>query len=152
MNRRDALAVLIGLFAALSLGFVTANASEDRLAIMGYDPVAYFTEGKPMIGDQQFRHEWDGAIYQFASAEHLALFKADPDHYIPQHYNLCTVMLSRGVKYTADPNNWVVHEGRLYLFGGPNGPSVFLADAAGIKQRADANYERLSELAEVPQQ
>lgn len=153
MNRRDALAVLIGLSAALSFAFDTsAHGEEDRLAIKGYDPVAYFTEAKPMIGDPQYQYELDGALYRFASTRHLDLFKADPDRYLPQYQNWCTAALSRGHRLDADPNNWVIYEGRLYVFGGPAGPRKFAAYPAAMVSNADANYQRVSELPEWPRQ
>ena len=48
-------------------------------AIHGYDPVAYFTDGRPVRGSRQFAYEWNGTTWHFASAEHLARFAADPD-------------------------------------------------------------------------
>ncbi|TIL73716.1 MAG: hypothetical protein E5Y65_12355 [Mesorhizobium sp.] len=153
MNRRDALAVLIGLSGALSFAFDTAaHSEEDRLAIKGYDPVAYFTEAKPMIGDPQYQYELDGALYRFASTRHLDLFKADPDRYLPQYQNWCTAALSRGYRLVADPNNWVIHEGRLYVFGGPAGPGKFAADPAAMVRKAHANYPRLPDLPDWPPQ
>ena len=153
MNRREAVSILVAMVASLFIGLGTdAYGAEDGLAIKGYDPVAYFTESKPMPGDAQFRYEWDGAVYQFASAKHLELFKADPDRYLPQHRNLCTAAMSRGEKVIADPNNWTIHEGRLYLFGKPVGPGKLLADPAGVKARADANYDKVSQLPDPVQQ
>ena len=71
--------ILAGFIAALFLGSsAVAQTSPDRLALKGYDPVAYFTEQRPMVGNAQYQHEWDGAIYRFASAKHLELFKAEP--------------------------------------------------------------------------
>ena len=64
--------ILAGIIGALFLGSgAGTQAADDRLALKGYDPVAYFTEKRPMLGDPQHRHEWDGAIYQFASAKNL---------------------------------------------------------------------------------
>ncbi|TIP97283.1 MAG: hypothetical protein E5X61_40710 [Mesorhizobium sp.] len=105
-----------------------------------------------MIGDPQYQYELDGALYRFASTRHLDLFKADPDRYLPQHQNWCTAALSRGYRVVADPNNWVIHEGRLYVFGGPAGPGKFAADPVAMVGNADANYPRVSELPELPRQ
>ena len=66
------------------------------LAIKGYDPVAYFTFGKPTRGLAEFEYEWDEHRYRFARAEHLELFKADPVHYAPQFAGFCAVALARG--------------------------------------------------------
>ena len=61
------------------------NASWGKVAIKGYDPVAYFTEGKPVKGDKQFETEWKGAKWRFANAKHRDMFAADPEAYAPQY-------------------------------------------------------------------
>jgi YHS domain-containing protein len=61
------------------------NAGADGIAIKGYDPVAYFTMGKPVKGSDDFTHEWKGARWLFSSREHIDLFKANPDKYAPQY-------------------------------------------------------------------
>ena len=71
---------------------------QQGFALKGYDPVAYFTEKRPMVGDSQYQYEWDGAVYRFASAKHLALFKSDPDRYLPQYNNWCAASMAKGVK------------------------------------------------------
>jgi YHS domain-containing protein len=144
MKRFSLLLMLAGLIGALVLGSTVVQASEERLALKGYDTVAYFTEKRPMMGDPKYQHEWDGAIYRFASAKHLDMFKADPDRYLPQHRNFCSASLARGEQVTPDPNYWIVHEGRLYLFGGPKGPDRLLADPEGLKARANANFQKFS--------
>ena len=135
-----ALAILIF---ALSFG---AAASESRLAIRGYDTVAYFTESRPTVGDPRFQHEWDGMVYRFASARHLDLFKADPERYAPQYGNFCTAALAKGKRVVSDPNNWIIQNGRLHLFGQPIGPGLIARDPVAMKAKADTNYPRVSEL------
>lgn len=61
------------------------NADSDGIALKGYDPVAYFTMGKPVKGEKQFSHEWKGAKWLFASQEHKDLFMASPEKYAPQY-------------------------------------------------------------------
>ena len=135
-------ALISGLL--LSAG-VVAQPSEQRLALKGYDPVAYFTEQRPMKGEPQLQHEWDGAVYRFASTKHLELFKADPDRYLPQYSTLCAASVARGVKVQGQPEYWLVQDGRLYLFGGPQGPALMRADAA-MKSTADKNFSTVSRL------
>ena len=153
MFRRTFLLLSAGQILGLTLaGLGAASAAESNLAIKGYDPVAYFTDGKPTPGDPQYEHEWDGAVYRFASAEHLDMFKADPERYAPQHGNYCTVAMSRGKKVFADPNSWLIHEGRLYLFGGLAGRDAMLADSTGIQKQADTKQEAVLQLPDpVPQ-
>jgi YHS domain-containing protein len=135
-------ALISGLL--LSAG-VVAQPSEQRLALKGNDPVAYFTEQRPMKGEPQLQHEWDGAVYRFASTKHLELFKADPDRYLPQYSTLCAASVARGVKVQGQPEYWLVQDGRLYLFGGPQGPALMRADAA-MKSTADKNFSTVSRL------
>jgi YHS domain-containing protein len=121
-----------------------AQAGDDRLALKGYDPVAYFTEKRPIVGAPQYRHEWDGAIYQFASAEHLALFRVKPDRYLPQYNNWCAASVAKGAKVHGNPEWWVVIDDRLYLFGKPIGPGLMKADPAAMKSQADENWTKVS--------
>ena len=55
------------------------------LAIKGYDPVAYFTLGKPVEGKSEFEYNWEGAKWRFSNSEHLNLFSANPEKYAPQY-------------------------------------------------------------------
>ena len=134
---------VLALVGMISLGAGMASAAE--LALKGYDPVAYFTEKRAMVGNTQFRLEWDGATYQFASAKHLELFKADPERYLPQYSNLCAASVAKGVKVQGQPEYWLVQDGRLYLFGGPQGPGLMRADAT-MKSTADRNFSSVSKL------
>jgi hypothetical protein len=123
----------------------TVQGADTRLAIRGYDPVAYFIEARPMVGDPRFEQEWDGVTYRFASARHLELFKADPERYLPQYSNWCTASMSRGEKVVGEPENWLIHEGRLYLFGKPIGPGLMRQDPVAMKTRADGNWAKLAQ-------
>jgi len=132
--------ILAGFIGVLFLGSsAIAQASDDRLALKGYDPVAYFTEKRPMVGDPQYRHEWDGAVYRFASAKHLELFKVEPDRYLPQYNNWCAASVAKGEKVHGNPEWWLVVDGRLYLFGKPIGPGLMSKDPAAMKSQADEN-------------
>ena len=61
------------------------NTDAQGLAIKGYDPVAYFIQGRPLKGAEEFTYHWMGAEWRFASAEHLDLFKSNPEKYAPQY-------------------------------------------------------------------
>jgi YHS domain-containing protein len=142
--------MLAGLAAAIFLGWsAVGQAGEVRIALKGYDPVAYFTDERPIAGDPQYQYEWDGGVYRFASAQHLALFKADPDRYLPQYNNWCAASVAKGVKVYGNPEYWLVVDGRLYLFGAPIGPSLMSNDA-GMKNRADENWPKVSRLPDPP--
>jgi hypothetical protein len=160
LTRREGLRVTI---AALVLGTVTmvrpAWAQEagqlgvPRLALRGYDPVAYFTEGYPVQGKPEFEFTWDEARYRFASDEHLSMFRGDPDRYAPQFAGSCTIGMSKGMKVEADPENWIISDDRLFVFRPSDGPVRFQADAQNIAAAADRNWERLKKapMADIPQ-
>ena len=77
--------VTVMLAPTMALASGRINTDTQGLAINGYDPVAYFTQGKPLKGSEQFAYPWMGAEWRFASAEHLDLFKSDPEKYAPQY-------------------------------------------------------------------
>ena len=91
------------------------NVDQNRLAIKGYDPVAYFTESKPVEGSSQFTAEHNGAIYQFASADHQSLFNGNPDKYAPQYGGYCAFGVSKEKKFDTDPLAWAIVDDKLYL-------------------------------------
>ena len=83
-------------------------------AIRGYDPVAYFTEGRPVEGKRAHRHEWMGATWSFASAENRAAFVADPEKFAPRYGGYCAWAVSQGYTASIDPDAWRIVDGALY--------------------------------------
>lgn len=146
--RRAALLGLSGL--VIVHGATASNAAlaqparpPQKLAIKGFDPVAYFTDGKPTPGLEAYQLSWDGQIYRFASAQHRDLFKGNPDKYAPQFGGSCTMNLARGNRIEADPHNWIISDGNLYMFAGPAGPGNFAKDPRNNAARAATNWQRL---------
>jgi len=84
-------------------------------AIRGHDPVAYFTEGKPAKGNDQYTFEWKGEMFKFASAENLSAFRADPEKYAPQYGGYCAYAVSEGYTASTVPEAWAIVEDKLYL-------------------------------------
>jgi YHS domain-containing protein len=84
-------------------------------AIRGYDPVAYFTDGKPVEGKDEFVYNWSNANWYFSSKQHLDLFKANPAKYAPQYGGYCAYGLSRGYKASTVAEAWTIDNGKLYL-------------------------------------
>jgi YHS domain-containing protein len=145
-------AMLASVVALLVAGSsACAQTPDDRLALRGYDPVAYFTDKRPVRGSPKYQEEWDGAVYRFASAEHRQAFKADPDRYLPQYNSWCAASVAKGEKVRANPEYWLVLDGKLYLFGKSIGPRLMQANPAGMKQDADVNWPKVSKLPAPPQ-
>ncbi|HVF62640.1 MAG TPA: YHS domain-containing (seleno)protein [Casimicrobiaceae bacterium] len=102
---------------ASATAFAQGTASGPRVVLKGYDPVGYFTEGRPMKGLAQFNYDFDGERYLFSSAANRDRFAAHPERYAPQFAGYCTGSMSRGVRNEADPEAWIIADGRLYVFG-----------------------------------
>src|SRR5262245_819922 len=145
-SRRRAIRGFAVLTAASTFATVSRflAAEEAPLAIKGYDPVAYFTDGKPTLGLPEIEYEWDEYRYRFSRVEHRELFKVDPMRYAPQFENFCAMALSRGELVEANPEYWLISDGKLYLFGKPAGPKRFQNDLAGNIIKADQNRSLIS--------
>lgn len=88
---------------------------EDGVAIRGTDPVAYFTQGAPVMGTPDHASLWRGATWWFATAEHKRLFDADPERYAPRYGGFCAFAAANGRKAKIEPDAWSIVDGRLYL-------------------------------------
>jgi hypothetical protein len=136
--------VRLSLTCFLAMTSLAAQAGKPApLGIKGYDPVAYFTLQHATPGSAQFEFLWDEHVWRFASARHRDLFKADPVRYAPQFANFCAVALARGEVQEANPEYWLISDGRLYLFGKSQGPEVFRKELADSIQRAQGNRKLL---------
>ena len=115
-----------------------------RVALSGYDPVSYFTEGHPEKGSAEYTASYDDAIYWFKSPEHRAIFAADPDHYKPRFRGYRTGNLSRnGDEHEADPANWAIADGKLYVFGSQRSLTRFQQETANVIEKATENWAKL---------
>jgi hypothetical protein len=141
LSRRNALRGFILLAAGPTFAMGSRSVAAERipLAIKGYDPVAYFTIGSPAHGMPEIEYEWDEYRYRFSRLEHRELFKADPVRYAPQFANFCAMALTRGELHEADPENWLISDGKLYIFELPIGLGRFQQDLAGNIIRANQN-------------
>jgi YHS domain-containing protein len=114
-------------------------ATSAPLAINGYDPVAYFTVGKPTPGLPQFEYAYENRLYRFASSANLDRFKADPAHYAPQYSGQCALDLADGKVSPVIPDAWLIRDGKLYLFGAPQGSALFQENFAAHVDKANQN-------------
>jgi len=107
--------------AALEVPAVAASVTpivfdpETGIAMEGYDPVGYFTQGEAMKGYAQYTAEYQGATFQFVSSEHREMFLQNPERYAPAHGGYCTQTLAAGGLTPASPTHWTVHGNRLFL-------------------------------------
>lgn len=113
------------------------------VAAGGYDPVAYFTDKKPVAGKSEFTHEHDGAVWRFSSAANRDAFKAEPAKYAPQYGGYCAWAVSQGYTAKGDPNIWSVVDDKLYLNYDKGVQSNWEKDKAGHIKKADANWPKV---------
>lgn len=102
------------LFSSFSFAS-SVNTGVNDVAIHGYDPVAYFTQAKPVKGQEQFTAVHDGAIYRFSSAKNRDLFKANTDKYAPQFGGFCAMGVALDKKLDVDPAAFYITDDKLYL-------------------------------------
>lgn len=138
------------LLMALACGSGLAVAAEDvPLAIKGYDTVAYFglkPGARPVPGKARHEYVWDEQRYRFASRKNMERFMADPGRYAPRFGNNCAGSLAFGLAgpmWQAIPENWLIHEDRLYIFGSVDSRIEFEKDRKRMISGAERNYERL---------
>lgn len=124
------------------------NVDESGVAVHGYDPVAYFTVGKPTKGDAKFAVDHDGARYYFASAENMKTFQANPSAYAPQYGGFCAMGVSLERKFDGDPNVWKIVDNKLYLNKNPDVAVAWNRDVPGNIEKADDNWPEIKELSD----
>jgi len=112
-------------------------------AILGYDTVAYFTDGKPVKGQDTLATEWMGAKWKFASQAHLDLFKASPEKYAPQYGGYCAYGVSQDHLVSIEPDKFKIVDGKLYLNYDADVQAKWLTDPAGYIKQADAKFTAL---------
>jgi hypothetical protein len=100
------------------------------LAIDGYDPVAYFTDGKPVAGSGDFELRYSGVVWRFSNVGNRAAFAERPDIYMPQYGGYDPVSVAQGIAVAGNPDVWAIVNERLYLFYDAGQRAKFLADSA----------------------
>ena len=120
------------------------NKSLFGTAVEGYDVVAYFEEGRPVEGSREHAHEWMGATWRFASAEHRDRFVASPERYAPQYGGFCAYAVSQGTTAGIDPEAWKIVDDKLYLNLSPSIQEIWSQDIPGYVRLADRNWPGIS--------
>jgi YHS domain-containing protein len=111
----------------------------------GYDAVAYFTQSKPLKGDPQYTVEHNGAKFMFSSKQNMDLFKANPTQYWPQYGGHCSASMAQGQLVKGDPQQFVIHEGKLYLQANQAGNAAFRSKPAEMTRTAETNWKNLNQ-------
>jgi hypothetical protein len=141
-----AFASLLAILAAVapaSRAATTETLVVDRytgLAIGGYDPVAFYTEGKPVAGSPDFELEYSGAIWRFRNIGNRQAFAARPDIYMPKFGGYDPVGVAHGVAVAGNPGVWAITGGQLFLFYDRDRLAAFAADAQRITSVAERKW------------
>ncbi len=143
------LALGLGLFVS-TLTFAQ-SLNTKTVALDGYDLVTYFTKGQAIQGTDKLSVEVDGSHFYFSSAETQQLFKANPSKYMPECGGFCaTGVATANAKFPVDPENFVVTDGKLYLFYNGtykgahfDGKEPWMKDEKALIKKADGNWSSL---------
>ncbi len=157
-NVLQKLTLLASVLTAACAGFPHRASQSDAVeavdlqkgfALKGYDPVAYFSDGRPAAGDPAISYQWRGATWLFATAEHRAAFAADPARYAPQFGGYCAFAVSRGTTADGDPLRWAVVNDKLYLNNNLLAMKFWDEDRPGNIQAGNSNWELIPKKPQV---
>ena len=120
---------------------VVSDGADSRLMLKGYDPIAYFTDGKPVPGKPEIKADHQGVTYRFASEDHRRLFISNPAKFVPQYGGWCANGMAYAIPLGGEPQNFKIIDGRLYLFGGNRSKLYFEMDQEKNLKLADQYWE-----------
>jgi YHS domain-containing protein len=127
---------------------VEVNANSNDLAIKGYDTVSYFTKGAPTKGSDKFTAAYNGAIYQFSTADNRDLFQSEPSKYAPQYGGFCAFGVTMNKKFDTDPTAWHIRGDKLYLNLNKDVQKKWVTDIPGYIETAQTNWVDIKGLTE----
>ena len=137
------LAAMLIVGAVVSTSAFAQDYTHSTPGVSGYDPVAYFTEGKPLKGNGYHVSDFQGVTYAFASEEHKELFDANPAKYVPAYGGYCAYGVAVGKKFVADPEVWKIVQGKLYLNLDRKIQRTWEKDIPGNIKKAEANWAEI---------
>jgi hypothetical protein len=111
--------------------------------LSGYDPVAYFEDGKPAKGSPDFWYAFDDVVYLFRSAQHREMFAANPERFAPQYDGYCAGGISKGYKVEPDPEAWLIANGKLFVFQFQDRVPMFRKIIDNVATEASRNWPAL---------
>ena len=139
-TRRLILAGALALAAAPTFAESPVYTVSSNVAASGYDTVAYFVEGQPVEGSDDFTADYDGATWRFASAANRAAFLDDPERFAPQYGGYCAWAVSRGYTASTDPEAWKIVDDKLYLNYSKSVQAKWEQDVPGNIEKGDSNW------------
>jgi YHS domain-containing protein len=132
------------IFSGSAMAQAVNVSGKSNIAISGHDPVAFFTQKKPMHGNFKITSKHQGATYFFVNERHKALFDANPTKYAPQCGGYCAFGVSVGALLPVDINTWQVRNDKLYLNLNPQIVKLFNQNLDANIAKAEKNWPRLA--------
>jgi YHS domain-containing protein len=120
------------------------NVDGSGLALQGFDPVAYFADGKPVMGSPEFARMYQGATYYFASKEHKDMFESDPARFVPEFGGFCGYAASINKVSPVNPTYWQLVNDKLVLQHTQEAYDLFNKDVPKAYSKAQKNWPGLS--------
>lgn len=117
---------------------------KDGVALRGYDPVGYFTDGHPVKGSSQFPVIYQGSLFHFSSAAHRDAFLVEPARYAPQYGGYCAYGAANGYKAKSHPDAFSIVDGKLYLNYSVAVRELWQERVSDYIAKADANWPTVS--------
>ena len=121
---------------------------DGKIAIRGYDPVAYIIQNKAVKGDKSFSVDVNGATYYTSSAKNQQLLKSNPSKYEPAYGGWCAFAIGdSGEKVSIDPKTFKIIDGKTYLFYNQffnNTLKTWNKNEPILKTNADKNWKKYS--------
>lgn len=121
---------------------------ENKTAVQGYDPVAYFTQKKAVKGKNSIAATYESVIYNFSSQANKELFLKNPAHYEPQYGGWCAfAMGDYGEKVEINPETFKIVDGKLYLFYNAyfnNTLKSWNKNEVNLMKKADSNWKKIT--------
>ena len=139
----------------LAIAVLAANAwagefyEKEGAAIRGYDPVAYFTAGKPVKGTAEHQAEYKGSVFHFSTRANRDAFAANPGKYAPQYSGFCAFGTAGGYKAAVDPAAFTIVDDKLYLNYNSDVRKKWSTDIPGLVAKADRNWPEVSRQTKV---
>jgi YHS domain-containing protein len=120
---------------------------EKNVAIQGYDPVAYFKQGKAVKGRKEITVSHEGVVYYFSMPVNKEYFLKNPSKFEPQYGGWCAfAMGDSNEKVSVNPETFKIKNGKLYLFYNAffnNTLKSWNKNESGLMMKADANWNKI---------
>jgi len=123
------------------------NGAHNTPGMIGYDAVAYFTDGKAVRGNGHYVAVFDGVTYLFSSEDTKKKFEANPEKYVPAYGGYCAYGVSVGKKFVGDPELWKIVDEKLYLNLDKDIQGEWQKDVSGHIRKANANWPKIEDTA-----